>query len=72
MCGDEDATEIAMDSPALPAAPRALPMAGGQIQTPFPENTLPLRGEKRVAAGGEEPVGGPDEIKRRARLLSAM
>ena len=56
-----------MDSPALPAAPRALPMAGGQIQTPFPENTLPLRGEKRVAAGGEEPVGGPDEIKRRDR-----
>ena len=25
----------------FPAAPNALPMAGGQIQTPFPENTLP-------------------------------
>ena len=35
-----DATGIAMDSPALPAAPRAFPMAGRQIQSPFPENTL--------------------------------
>jgi hypothetical protein len=32
----------AMDSSALPAAPRALPMAGRPFQTPFPENSLPL------------------------------
>ena len=31
-----------------------------------------LRGEKRVAAGGEEPVGGPDEIKSRDSSLGAL
>ncbi len=31
-----------------------------------------LRGEKRVAAGGEESAGGPDEIKRRDRISLAF
>ena len=54
-----------MDSPALPAAPRAMPMAGRQIQTPFPKKPCLLRGEKLIAGGGEGSAGGPDEIKRR-------
>jgi len=39
----------------------------------FRKTPCRLRGEKRVAAGGEEPVGGPDEIKRRdsGRFLPA-
>ena len=64
-CGDEDTTGITMDSPALPAAPRAMPMAGRQIQTPFPKKPCLLRGEKLIAGGGEGSAGGPDEIKRR-------
>jgi hypothetical protein len=43
-------------------------MAGREINRRFRKTPCRLRGEKRVAAGGEEPVGGPDEIKRRDTL----
>jgi len=54
-----------MNSPARPGALRNSPMAARKIQTLFPRNTLPLRDENPVIAGGDIYVTGRDEIKRR-------
>ena len=43
-------------------------MAGRKIQTLFPRNTLPLRDENPVIAGGDTSATGTDEIKRRDNI----
>ena len=56
-----------MGSPALPAAPRALPMPTDKTKRCFLKTLRLRRGEKRIAGSGEGSVGGPDEIKRSDR-----
>jgi hypothetical protein len=63
--GDENPTGIVMDPPHFLPRRKSCRWQADKSKRRFQKTPCLPRGEKRIAAGGERSVDGPDEIKRR-------